>query len=88
MARALAQFVAPGADRLGRLDADHAGRAADRGRRDRLGRQAAPDRARALERHFDKDEILTLYLTLAPYGGNIEGVRAASLAYFGKEPGG
>ena len=28
----------------------------------------------------------TLYLTLAPYGGNIEGVRAASLAYFGKEP--
>ena len=28
----------------------------------------------------------TLYLTLAPYGGNLEGVRAASLAYFGKEP--
>ena len=28
----------------------------------------------------------TLYLTLAPYGGNIEGIRAASLAYFGKEP--
>src|SRR5690606_21411153 len=26
------------------------------------------------------------YLTLAPYGGNIEGIRAASLAYFGKEP--
>jgi len=33
-----------------------------------------------------KDEILTLYLGLAPYGGNVEGVRAASLAYFGKEP--
>ena len=33
-----------------------------------------------------KDEILALYLTLAPYGGNLEGVRAASLAYFGKEP--
>jgi penicillin-binding protein 1C len=29
---------------------------------------------------------LNLYLTLAPCGGNIEGVRAASLAYFGKEP--
>ena len=28
----------------------------------------------------------TLYLTLAPYGGNLEGVRAATLAYFGKEP--
>ena len=39
-----------------------------------------------LETELSKDEILTLYLTLAPYGGNIEGVRAASLAYFGKEP--
>jgi penicillin-binding protein 1C len=42
--------------------------------------------ARALEDRFNKDEILTLYLMLAPYGGNLEGVRAASLAYFGKEP--
>ncbi len=33
-----------------------------------------------------KDELLTLYLTLAPYGGNLEGVRAASLAWFGHEP--
>ncbi|HUH77255.1 MAG TPA: transglycosylase domain-containing protein, partial [Devosia sp.] len=40
-----------------------------------------------LERDLDKGEILDLYLTLAPYGGNIEGIRAASLAYFGKEPG-
>ena len=40
----------------------------------------------ALERALTKDEILDLYLTLAPYGGNIEGIRAASLAYFGKEP--
>ena len=30
--------------------------------------------------------MLGLYLTLAPYGGNLEGIRAASLAYFGKEP--
>ena len=29
---------------------------------------------------------MSLYLTLAPYGGNLEGMRAASLAYFGKEP--
>jgi penicillin-binding protein 1C len=40
----------------------------------------------ALERHFSKDQIMDLYLALAPYGGNIEGIRAASLAYFGKEP--
>ncbi len=39
-----------------------------------------------LEWALSKDEILSLYLTLAPYGGNLEGIRAASLAYFGKEP--
>src|SRR5262249_14618861 len=33
-----------------------------------------------------KDEVLALYLGIAPFGGNLEGVRAASLAYFGKEP--
>lgn len=43
-------------------------------------------RAWQLERRFTKDEILGLYLTLAPYGGNLEGVRAASWAYFGREP--
>ena len=43
-------------------------------------------RALQLERALTKDEILALYLSLAPYGGNLEGVRAASLAYFGKEP--
>jgi penicillin-binding protein 1C len=43
-------------------------------------------RAIQLERAMSKDEILALYLSLAPYGGNLEGVRAASLAYFGKEP--
>lgn len=42
--------------------------------------------ALALERRLTKSEILDLYLRLAPYGGNIEGVRAAALAYFGKEP--
>jgi penicillin-binding protein 1C len=40
----------------------------------------------ALERHYSKAEILDIYLTLAPFGGNLEGTRAASLAYFGKEP--
>jgi len=43
-------------------------------------------RAIEIERALSKDEILALYLSLAPYGGNLEGVRAASLAYFGKEP--
>ncbi|RST84540.1 hypothetical protein EJC49_20750, partial [Aquibium carbonis] len=43
-------------------------------------------RALQIERRLSKDEILTRYLTLAPYGGNIEGVRAASLAWFGREP--
>jgi penicillin-binding protein 1C len=43
-------------------------------------------RAVQLEAHFSKSEILGIYLTLAPYGGNLEGVRAASLFYFGKEP--
>lgn len=43
-------------------------------------------RAIQLEARLSKSEILALYLTLAPYGGNIEGVRAASLAWFGKEP--
>ena len=43
-------------------------------------------RAIEIERTLTKEQILTLYLELAPYGGNIEGIRAASLAYFGKEP--
>jgi penicillin-binding protein 1C len=42
--------------------------------------------ARALEQKLDKSQILSLYLALAPYGGNLEGIRAATLAYFGKEP--
>ncbi|MEV4609957.1 penicillin-binding protein 1C [Neorhizobium sp. LMR1-1-1.1] len=42
-------------------------------------------RAIQIERRLDKKAILELYLTHAPYGGNLEGVRAASLAYFGKE---
>ena len=43
-------------------------------------------RAVEIERKLDKRVILNLYLSLAPYGGNIEGIRAASLAYFGHEP--
>lgn len=43
-------------------------------------------RALQIEQRLTKRQILEYYLTLAPYGGNLEGVRAASLAYFGKEP--
>lgn len=43
-------------------------------------------RAEQLEARFSKREILALYLTLAPYGGPLEGVRAASLSWFGHEP--
>ena len=43
-------------------------------------------RALQLEWHYSKREVLGIYLTLAPMSGNLEGVRAASLAYFGKEP--
>ncbi len=43
-------------------------------------------RALEIERELSKDQILNLYLALAPYGGNLEGIRAASIAYFGKEP--
>ena len=43
-------------------------------------------RALEIERQLTKDQILDLYLALAPLGGNLEGIRAASIAYFGKEP--
>ncbi|MCC6917705.1 MAG: penicillin-binding protein 1C [Alphaproteobacteria bacterium] len=54
--------------------------------RDLGGKAFQMTRALQLEARLTKEEILDLYLTLAPFGGNIEGVRAASLAYFGKEP--
>jgi penicillin-binding protein 1C len=43
-------------------------------------------RALQIERRLDKRQILDLYLMHAPYGGNVEGVRAAALTWFGKEP--
>ncbi|MCS6807852.1 MAG: penicillin-binding protein 1C [Bacteroidota bacterium] len=43
-------------------------------------------RALQLECVYSKDEIIQLYTNLAPYGGNIEGVKAASMLYFGRLP--
>ncbi len=43
-------------------------------------------RALQLELRYSKAEILAFYFNLAPYGGNIVGVGAASHLYFGKHP--
>ena len=43
-------------------------------------------RAAQLEWRYSKRDILSMYLTLAPFGGNIEGIRAASLILLGKTP--
>lgn len=43
-------------------------------------------RALELELFYSKKQILEAYFNLVPYGGNIEGVGAASLIYFNKQP--
>ena len=43
-------------------------------------------RALQLEVHFSKRDVLGMWLSLAPYGGNLEGVRAGSMAWFGAAP--
>lgn len=43
-------------------------------------------RAFQLEWKYSKNEILQLYMNLVPYGGNIEGVKSASILYFKKNP--
>jgi len=43
-------------------------------------------RALQLEWHYGKDEIFRMYCNLLPYGGNIEGIKSASLLFFGKDP--
>lgn len=52
----------------------------------RVGKLRQMRVALALEQRLSKEEILTLYLLHAPYGGAVEGLRAASYAWFGKEP--
>jgi len=43
-------------------------------------------RAVQLELRLSKREILSLYLTHTPYGGNVEGITAATHVYFDKRP--
>ena len=49
-----------------------------------LGKIKQIFRAIQLSRHYSKQQILEAYFNMAPYGGNIEGVGAASLIYFNK----
>lgn len=39
-----------------------------------------------LTNKYGREQILTMYLTLAPFGGNLEGVTAASYSYFNHSP--
>lgn len=57
-------------------------------RRDRtyLNKTLEIFRAIYLELKYSKSEILEMYLSLLPYGGNIEGVKSASYLYFDKPP--
>ncbi|MCG8640784.1 MAG: transglycosylase domain-containing protein [Desulfobacterales bacterium] len=54
------------------------------GPRTLLGKGYQILRALQLEYHLTKDQILSLYINLAPFGSNIEGVRTASYTYLGK----
>ena len=86
-ARALAAYIATGRIRSGgsTLTMQLARRLEPRRRT--FGAKALETvRALGLEARLGKQGVLAAYLTLAPYGGSLEGVRAASLAYFGHEP--
>ncbi|HEU4470550.1 MAG TPA: transglycosylase domain-containing protein, partial [Flavisolibacter sp.] len=61
-------------------------RALEPRRRNMLSKCIEVFRAFQLEWKYSKDEILQIYLNLVPYGGNIEGVKSASLLYFKKNP--
>ena len=61
-------------------------RALEPGKRNIWSKLREMFRAFQLEWKYSKDEILQLYLNLVPYGGNIEGVKAAAHLYFNKNP--
>jgi penicillin-binding protein 1C len=43
-------------------------------------------RALQLQHRYGRDGVLEIWLTLAPFGGNLDGIRAGSLAWFGRPP--
>ncbi len=55
-------------------------------RRTLLGKVQEAFRAFQLEWHYSKTEILEMYMSYLPYGGNVEGVKAASYLYFERPP--
>jgi penicillin-binding protein 1C len=55
-------------------------------RRTYINKVAECFRAMQLEMNYSKKEILAMYLTLVPYGGNIEGIKAAAYFYYGRQP--
>lgn len=57
-----------------------------RQRRDFASKLADAALALRLEAQFDKEEILALYASHAPFGGNVVGLEAASWRYFGRDP--
>ncbi len=61
-------------------------RALEPGKRNIWSKLREMFRAFQLEWKYSKNEILQMYLNLVPYGGNIEGVKSASLLYFKKNP--
>lgn len=61
-------------------------RIANPGKRSYLKKTIEIFQAIKLEILYSKDEILNFYFDHAPFGGNIRGIRAASLKYYQKEP--
>jgi len=61
-------------------------RALEPKRRTYWGKLVEVFRAFQLEWKYSKDQILQLYLNKVPYGGNIQGVKSASILYFSKNP--
>ena len=69
------------------LHARHAGGAPPRAAPTHSPLQADRNgRAVQLEAHYGRRGVLEIWLTLAPFGGNLEGIRAGSLAWFGVPP--
>ncbi len=56
------------------------------GKRTYIKKTAEMFRAFQLELHYSKRQILEMYLSMLPYGGNVEGVKAASYIYFNRPP--
>jgi penicillin-binding protein 1C len=87
LARAVSQFVRAGhAVSGGSTLAMQAARLLEPRPRTLRSKLIEMARAIQLEARYGRSGILDIWLTLAPFGGNLEGVRAGSLAWFGVPP--